>query len=109
MRAAWEIGGRTELLLAGDLFDEIDDLAAELAVLDAHERFGQRQTVRRGEKVGDIGRRRRFAHAAKAALAYSDTLPHSRFVLPERSPNAMGQGRAIKKDHIKQFPGKKAA
>jgi acyl-CoA dehydrogenase family protein 9 len=47
--------------------------------------------------------------AAKAALAYSDTLPHSKFVLPERSPNAKGQGRTVKKDFIKQFPGKRAA
>ena len=43
--------------------------------------------------------------ANKAALAYSDTLPNARFVLPERSPNAMGQGRKVKPDHIKQFPG----
>jgi alkylation response protein AidB-like acyl-CoA dehydrogenase len=47
--------------------------------------------------------------AAKAALAYSDTLPHARFVLPERSPNAMGQGRVVKKAFIKQFPGTRAA
>ena len=50
-----------------------------------------------------------MAMASKAALAYSDTLPHSRFVLPERSPNAKGQGRAVKKDSIKQFPGARAA
>jgi hypothetical protein len=49
-----------------------------------------------------------MALASKAALAYSDTLPNARFVLPERSPNAMGQGRAVKKDFIKQFPGKPA-
>jgi acyl-CoA dehydrogenase family member 9 len=50
-----------------------------------------------------------MALASKAALAYSDTLPNSRFVLPERSPNAQGQGRAAKKDFIRQFPGKRAA
>ncbi len=50
-----------------------------------------------------------MAMASKAALAYSDTLPHSRFVLPERSPNAKGQGRTVKKDFIKQFPGTRAA
>jgi acyl-CoA dehydrogenase family protein 9 len=43
--------------------------------------------------------------ANKAALAYSDTLPNSHYVLPERSPNAMGQGRKVKTDFIKQFPG----
>jgi hypothetical protein len=46
--------------------------------------------------------------ANKAALAYSDTLPNANFVLPERSPNALGQGRAVKKDFIRQFPGQAA-
>ena len=43
--------------------------------------------------------------AAKAALAYSDTLPNHLFAIPERSPNAMGTGRTLKQDGIKQFPG----
>ena len=43
--------------------------------------------------------------ANKAALAYSDSLPNADFVLPERSPNAAGQGRKVKTEHIKQFPG----
>lgn len=44
--------------------------------------------------------------AAKAALAFSDTLPTSRFIVSERSPNAMGQGRIAPTEFIKQFPGK---
>ncbi len=47
-----------------------------------------------------------MAAAAKAALAYSDSLPTSRFIVPERSPVAAGQGRVAAKEFIKQFPGK---
>ena len=47
--------------------------------------------------------------AGKAALAYSDTLPNARFILPERSPVAAGQGKQPKVDFIRQFPGKAAA
>jgi hypothetical protein len=47
-----------------------------------------------------------MAAAAKAALAFSDTLPASRFIVPERSPVAAGQGRVAAKEFIKQFPGK---
>nr|MDQ3000993.1 acyl-CoA dehydrogenase [Fibrobacterota bacterium] len=43
--------------------------------------------------------------ASTAALAYSDTLPNAHFVLPERSPNAMGQGKKVKTEFVKQFPG----
>ena len=43
--------------------------------------------------------------AAEAALAYSQTLPNSDFVISERSPNAQGTGRVPSQDHIKQFPG----
>jgi hypothetical protein len=46
-----------------------------------------------------------MALANKAALAYSDTLANADYVLPERSPNAMGQGRVPKKEFVKQFPG----
>jgi acyl-CoA dehydrogenase family member 9 len=46
-----------------------------------------------------------MAAAAKAALAYSDTLPNGRFIISERSPNAMGQGRKAPKESIRQFPG----
>jgi acyl-CoA dehydrogenase family protein 9 len=47
-----------------------------------------------------------MAEAAKAALAYSDTLPNARYVLPERSPVAAGQGKVVGKEFVKQFPGK---
>jgi len=43
--------------------------------------------------------------AAKAALAFSDELPNSRFVIPEKSPIARGTGRPPKYDGIRQFPG----
>ena len=43
--------------------------------------------------------------AAAAALKYSDSLPNSDFVIPEKSPNARGTGRKLKQDGIKQFPG----
>lgn len=43
--------------------------------------------------------------ANKAALAYSETLPNAGFILPERSPNAMGQGKSAKREFTKQFPG----
>jgi hypothetical protein len=32
-------------------------------------------------------------------------LANADYVLPERSPNAMGQGRVPKKEFVKQFPG----
>lgn len=43
--------------------------------------------------------------AADAALAYSDTLPNSHFIIPERSPVAKGTGRVPDQEGIKQFPG----
>ncbi len=43
--------------------------------------------------------------AADAALAHSQTLPNSDFIIPERSPNAMGTGRTPSQDHVRQFPG----
>jgi hypothetical protein len=43
--------------------------------------------------------------AAEAALAHSETLANGLFSIPERSPTAMGTGRALRQDHIKQFPG----
>ena len=43
--------------------------------------------------------------AADLALAHSKTLPNSHFSIPERSPNAMGTGKELKQDHIRQFPG----
>ncbi len=48
----------------GDMLDQFDDVAAQLAVLDAHEGLDQRKPVDGGEKLGDIGRRDGLAHAA---------------------------------------------
>ncbi|MCC6661659.1 MAG: acyl-CoA dehydrogenase family protein [Phycisphaerales bacterium] len=42
---------------------------------------------------------------AAAALKFSDTQPNSDFVVPERSPVAMGTGRVNGQDGIRQFPG----
>lgn len=47
--------------------------------------------------------------AAEAALAYTETLPYADFILPEKSPIAMGHGRTPKQEGIKQFPGDKYA
>ncbi len=47
--------------------------------------------------------------AADAALKYTETLPNADFILPEKSPVAMGQGRTPRQDGIKQFPGDKYA
>lgn len=43
--------------------------------------------------------------AAEAALAHSETLPNSDFIISERSPNARGTGRTPHNEHVKQFPG----
>jgi alkylation response protein AidB-like acyl-CoA dehydrogenase len=48
--------------------------------------------------------------AAKAALAYSDTLPNAEFYIPEWSPSpARGTGKEHEQDGIKQFPGDRYA
>ena len=44
-------------------------------------------------------------NAAAAAIAHNDTLPTERYVVPERSPVAAGQGRTPDQTAIKQFPG----
>lgn len=44
--------------------------------------------------------------AAQAAIKLNDTQPNGDFSIPERSPVAMGTGRKLKQDGIKQFPGK---
>jgi hypothetical protein len=41
--------------------------------------------------------------AAEAAIKHSNSQPNSDYVIPERSPNAKGTGRALKQDGIKQF------
>ena len=56
--------GDDALFVAGNLFDQIDDAPAQLAILDAHKRLGQREAVRRGKEVGHVSRRRRFAETA---------------------------------------------
>ncbi|TVQ60283.1 MAG: acyl-CoA dehydrogenase, partial [Phycisphaerales bacterium] len=43
--------------------------------------------------------------AADAALKHNDTLPNELFSIPERSPTAMGTGRTLSQEGIKQFPG----
>jgi acyl-CoA dehydrogenase family member 9 len=43
--------------------------------------------------------------AAKAALAFSETLPNDKYAIHEASPNAKGTGRPPRRDGIKQFPG----
>ena len=48
------------LSFACDLLDQIDDPAAQLGVLDAHEGLGQREAIGGRQEVGDIGRRGRF-------------------------------------------------
>src|SRR6516164_10670755 len=45
-------------MVDSDLLHELDDTLLELRVLDPHEGLGERESVRRGEKVGHIGRRR---------------------------------------------------
>ena len=43
--------------------------------------------------------------AAEEALVWAETLPNSRYAIPESSPNAAGTGRALGQEGIKQFPG----
>jgi acyl-CoA dehydrogenase family member 9 len=43
--------------------------------------------------------------AAAAQIKVTDALPNSDFIVPERSPVAMGEGRSPVSEGIKQFPG----
>jgi hypothetical protein len=43
--------------------------------------------------------------AAKAAMAYSDTISNADYVVPEASPIAKGTGKPPRREGIKQFPG----
>jgi acyl-CoA dehydrogenase family protein 9 len=43
--------------------------------------------------------------AASAAIAHNQTLPNELFIIPEKSPTAMGTGRMPARDAIRQFPG----
>ena len=67
-------------------------------------------------ELAEAGARRCFARlygnedetmqaAAKAALAYSQTLSDADYILPERSPIAAGKGRKPKNEYVKQFAG----
>ncbi len=47
--------------------------------------------------------------ATQAAIARNDALPNDQFVIHERSPTAKGEGRELKQDAIKQFPGDRYA
>src|SRR5947209_6371798 len=48
------------IIAAGNLFDQIDDAAPELWLLDPHEGFRQRKSFGSGEKIRHIGRRGSF-------------------------------------------------
>lgn len=41
--------------------------------------------------------------AADAAIAWGNAEANGRYIIPERSPNAKGTGRAVRQDGIKQF------
>jgi hypothetical protein len=64
------VGGLLLALLARrDLLDEINDAPPQLGVADPHEGLGECQTVRGGEKVGDISRRGCFSHSFRPPCA----------------------------------------
>ena len=58
---------RQAVVFAGDLLDQIDDAAAQLGVLDAHERLGQREAVGGREEIRHVGGRGRFGQAVAPA------------------------------------------
>lgn len=43
--------------------------------------------------------------AAECAIQYNNRLPNKDFVIPEKSKNAMGTGKVVSQEGIKQFPG----
>src|SRR5260221_4258530 len=59
---------------SGDLLDQIDNASAQLAILYAHKRLGERKTVGCREEVGDVGRRWRLAHTAGMARRMGSAL-----------------------------------
>src|SRR6185437_7555957 len=71
MRAGWAVAvgsvGNHRFILRRRSARPDRRCAAAVAVLDAHERFGEREPVGGREKVGYIGRRGRLAHAAGMA------------------------------------------
>src|SRR5262249_39912818 len=60
-----KVVGRSErsIFLAGDLFDQVDNAAAQLRFLDPHESLGESETLGGGEEVRHIGRRGGFFQA----------------------------------------------
>src|SRR5262249_34537050 len=58
----------SSVVLAGDLFDKIDDAAPQLRLLDPRERLGQRQALRGCEKVGHVGGRWRLFRAVRVRM-----------------------------------------
>src|SRR5262245_64439613 len=61
--------GMTEsLVLAGDLFNEIDDPATELGLLDPRERLSERQALGGREEVRHVGGRWCFFHTIHAGV-----------------------------------------
>jgi hypothetical protein len=63
---ASEISRPLDLLIlgAGDLLDKINDGSSKLGVANLHERFGEPESVRRGEIVFMLGKARERHHAA---------------------------------------------
>jgi len=43
--------------------------------------------------------------AARAAIAVNDARPNADYVIHERSPVAAGEGKPVRHDHVRQFPG----
>ena len=48
-----------DAVVVRDLLDEMNDVTAELGLIDPHERCGERKSVRSGEEVAHVARRRR--------------------------------------------------
>ncbi len=98
-RAGGAGGGKDAGGGAGDLEFQRDKAAAlhffDIAELEIRQRI---QSLY--ENADDT-----MLSAADAALKYTDSLPNSQFVIPEKSPVAKGTGRVNKQDGIKQFPG----
>ncbi|MEL7474083.1 MAG: acyl-CoA dehydrogenase family protein [Planctomycetota bacterium] len=80
------------------------DKAAAMHFFDLAELEIQRLFTEMYEHADDS-----MLEAAEATLKHNDTLPNSLFVIPERSPVAMGTGREPDQSGIKQFPGDRYA
>src|ERR1041385_7285470 len=71
----WAEGGpardvnRSGGVLATHLFDELDDTAAQLRVLNAHKRLDQRQAIGGRQKIRDVSGRRRLFQSLRPAAA----------------------------------------